>query len=652
MIIDEGVPPFMRSLESVSDHSNRMVSADFLRLNGSRQQFRNLLSARKKLGTMPPAYTRIDISRESIDSNGTFLRECCSSGFAIACMKAIEIQRKPCFDPVEIYGIFVADGGCFLLVADREYRICFGTTQRFQAPTIKVQDTGSQLKISTNKSSSVSLAIDSQKSSVDKETITYSNNANHVSFERLNRNNSRYGVPIDSAAAKLVYRIRSERLKDRVAINDRCLIFAMIGILVMAIDSEITAQLLFAERSSPRALLSKESDTGTQAGELDKSHPISLMLRTLVAFSTLLLVSQIVRYHMNEIKLELVDCGADDWRVVMSLDRITQFASEIIICSVCPLPGSGHLNWTIMESTRIYRVNRTAEVPLDVVLSLLMLGRVYLVGRFMVLHSKQFQDASTRTLAALNRIQVNFSFVMKTVLDQEPIRFLTAFTLIFWMITAWTFVQCERFGRDESPSLVYSNALWFVAITFMLNGYGDIVPQTQCGRIIAIFVGVVVNIPLMHFKRMEFVSFRHIKSKIRAFNEISSTSLDQVSRLRVLVLHVLTLRGILVARDEYIEVFIQLQNIDDRYTLQLVTEMHSSMQRLVSAQEEMRAQIEVLQRAMRNHFTHQNQFVMLSELLFKLKSFMQKVEELIQILILRNFCLPVTKRMSRSRCTC
>lgn len=32
--------------------------------------------------------------------------------------------------------------------------------------------------------------------------------------------------------------------------------------------------------------------------------------------------------------------------------------------------------------------------------------------------------------------------------------------------------------------------------------------------------------------------------------------------------------------------------------------MHTSMQKLVNAQEEMRAQIEVLQRAMRNHFIH------------------------------------------------
>lgn len=35
-----------------------------------------------------------------------------------------------------------------------------------------------------------------------------------------------------------------------------------------------------------------------------------------------------------------------------------------------------------------------------------------------------------------------------------------------------------------------------------------------------------------------------------------------------------------------------------------MTEMHTSMQKLVNAQDEMRAQIEVLQRALLNHFTH------------------------------------------------
>ena len=49
------------------------VSADLIRLNGSRLQFRNLLSARKKLGSLPPAYTALDYSRDSLDSNGNLI---------------------------------------------------------------------------------------------------------------------------------------------------------------------------------------------------------------------------------------------------------------------------------------------------------------------------------------------------------------------------------------------------------------------------------------------------------------------------------------------------------------------------------------------------------------------------------------------------
>uniref|UniRef100_A0A914Y062 Ion transport domain-containing protein n=1 Tax=Panagrolaimus superbus TaxID=310955 RepID=A0A914Y062_9BILA len=187
------------------------------------------------------------------------------------------------------------------------------------------------------------------------------------------------------------------------------------------------------------------------------------MFRVLVGFSTLALLIEIIHYHINEILILLLDCGADDWRVVLTWNRIAQFIVEFIVCSICPLPWTGTTDWIFIEPSRFNEhVYTVKKVPIDVLLSLLMLGRVYLFARFSVLHSKQFQDASTRTLAALNRIQVNFSFVMKTVLDQRPVLFLTVFTLIFWITTAWTFAQCERIGREEEPPILYSNALWFI----------------------------------------------------------------------------------------------------------------------------------------------------------------------------------------------
>ncbi|CAJ0935484.1 unnamed protein product, partial [Mesorhabditis belari] len=555
------------------DSSFQEVSADFLRLNGSRQQFRNLLSARKKLGQMPPAYTRVDCSRDSLDS-------------------------QP-FRPGH------------------------------HGPVITVEDTGSQLKINRGKASITSSILDSTKSSFDRgnnitfvETGNGSVCGNHSNFN-LRRNNSRYGVPINSSAVKLIYRVRAERLNNRVRIVDRALTLAMIGVVLMIIESEITGQHLFG---------------------ISKEHVISLVMRSFVVLTTVALLFHILLYHINEIVLDLVDCGADDWRVVMTTGRIAQFVVEFSVCAICPIPGTGHLKWAYIETSRnpVFQADGQQpsngfamhEVPVDVILSLLMLFRSYLLARFMVLHSKQFQDASTRTLAALNRIQVNFSFVMKTLLDQQPIFFLTCFTLVFWILTSWTFVQCERYGNKEQaevPSIMYSNALWFIAITFMLNGYGDIVPQTHAGRIIAIFVGVVGaiissiliavisrNILLSQGQRNvnNFMNdskltreHKHAAARVLQHTwyihkclQSSEPSADGMLRFHQRrFLHAIhRFRSI---KNE-IRVFGENNSANTQQVTRLVAEMHSSMQKLLSAHEEMRAQIEVLQRAVRNHYAH------------------------------------------------
>lgn len=37
----------------------------------------------------------------------------------------------------------------------------------------------------------------------------------------------------------------------------------------------------------------------------------------------------------------------------------------------------------------------------------------------------------------------------------------------------------------------YLNSLWLIAVTFLSIGYGDIVPNTQCGRIMAVVTGIL-----------------------------------------------------------------------------------------------------------------------------------------------------------------
>uniref|UniRef100_A0A914WW78 Calmodulin-binding domain-containing protein n=1 Tax=Plectus sambesii TaxID=2011161 RepID=A0A914WW78_9BILA len=215
----------------------------------------------------------------------------------------------------------------------------------------------------------------------------------------------------------------------------------------------------------------------------------SLALRWMILASTIALDVLILMYHFVEIKISLVDTGSEYWRVGVTSERLLKVLTELVICSMCPLPGTGYVNWPILKSKY---TDRRVELPFDVLLCLPMFLRCYILCRFMVLHSAQFQDAATRTIAVLNQITVDFPFVVKTQLFDRPLAMICAFTGSFWFCMAWMLAQCERYTDTDTPGLRhFLNFIWFEIVTFFSIGYGDVVPQTYCGRALAISTGIV-----------------------------------------------------------------------------------------------------------------------------------------------------------------
>lgn len=109
-------------------------------------------------------------------------------------------------------------------------------------------------------------------------------------------------------------------------------------------------------------------------------------------------------------QLFMTDNCADDWRIAMTWQRISQIALELGICAIHPIPGEYYFRW----ETKLSNKNKApgfADVPFDVVLSLPMFLRLYLICRVMLLHSKLFTDASSRSIGALNRINFNTRWV-------------------------------------------------------------------------------------------------------------------------------------------------------------------------------------------------------------------------------------------------
>jgi len=171
----------------------------------------------------------------------------------------------------------------------------------------------------------------------------------------------------------------------------------------------------------------------------------------------------------------------------MSWQRVTQIAVELILCSIHPMPIPYTFRWSVLDiKTLEYR---TADVPIDLLFSLPMFSRLYLIVRVMLLHSKLFTDASSRSIGALNKITFNTRFVLKTLMTIFPGTVMGVFMLSLWIICAWMFRACESYHDPLFANFL--NTLYMVAITFLSVGYGDYVPHTHCGRAISVISGLM-----------------------------------------------------------------------------------------------------------------------------------------------------------------
>ncbi|XP_077478601.1 small conductance calcium-activated potassium channel protein 2 isoform X1 [Stigmatopora argus] len=258
---------------------------------------------------------------------------------------------------------------------------------------------------------------------------------------------------------------RRALFEKRKRLSDYALIFGMFGIVVMVIETELSW------------------------GAYGKESLYSLALKCLISLSTIILLGLIIIYHAREIQLFMVDNAADDWRIAMTYERIFFICLEILVCAIHPIPGNYTFTWNARLAFTYVPSQTDADV--DIILSIPMFLRLYLIARVMLLHSKLFTDASSRSIGALNKINFNTRFVMKTLMTICPGTVLLVFTISLWIIAAWTVRACERYHDDQETNSNFLGAMWLISITFLTIGYGDMVPNTYCGKGVCLLTGIM-----------------------------------------------------------------------------------------------------------------------------------------------------------------
>uniref|UniRef100_A0A8C6TTG4 Potassium intermediate/small conductance calcium-activated channel, subfamily N, member 3 n=1 Tax=Neogobius melanostomus TaxID=47308 RepID=A0A8C6TTG4_9GOBI len=258
---------------------------------------------------------------------------------------------------------------------------------------------------------------------------------------------------------------RRALFEKRKRLSDYALIFGMFGIVVMVIETELSW------------------------GVYTKSSMYSLALKCLISLSTVILLGLIIAYHAREVQLFVIDNGADDWRIAMTLERVLLISLELLVSAVHPVPGDFKFQWRARLAFS-YAPSQ-AEADVDMVLSVPMFLRLYLIARVMLLHSKLFTDASSRSIGALNKVHFNTRFVMKTLMTICPGTVLLVFSISLWIIAAWTVRVCERYHDAQDVTSNFLGAMWLISITFLSIGYGDMVPHTYCGKGVCLLTGIM-----------------------------------------------------------------------------------------------------------------------------------------------------------------
>uniref|UniRef100_A0A8C5P358 Potassium intermediate/small conductance calcium-activated channel, subfamily N, member 1 n=1 Tax=Jaculus jaculus TaxID=51337 RepID=A0A8C5P358_JACJA len=253
--------------------------------------------------------------------------------------------------------------------------------------------------------------------------------------------------------------------EKRKRLSDYALIFGMFGIVVMVTETELSW------------------------GVYTKASLYSFALKCLISLSTVILLGLVILYHAREIQLFLVDNGADDWRIAMTWERVSLISLELAVCAIHPVPGHYRFTWTARLAFSL--APSAAEADVDVLLSIPMFLRLYLLARVMLLHSKVFTDASSRSIGALNRVTFNTRFVMKTLMTICPGTVLLVFSISSWIVAAWTVRVCERYHDKQEVTSSFLGAMWLISITFLSIGYGDMVPHTYCGKGVCLLTGIM-----------------------------------------------------------------------------------------------------------------------------------------------------------------
>lgn len=138
----------------------------------------------------------------------------------------------------------------------------------------------------------------------------------------------------------------------------------------------------------------------------------------------------------------MLENGIKDWRIAITWRKFFKTLLELIVCLIHPIPGDFFSTWLSKPISKLENVS--VQVPIDLLLSLPMFFRIYLICRTMLLHSTIFSNSTSRSIGALNKVNFNAAYILKTLMTIYPGKVLLVVHFFIFITSSWTLRACER----------------------------------------------------------------------------------------------------------------------------------------------------------------------------------------------------------------
>ncbi|XP_041377082.1 small conductance calcium-activated potassium channel protein 2-like [Gigantopelta aegis] len=209
-----------------------------------------------------------------------------------------------------------------------------------------------------------------------------------------------------------------------------------------------------------------------------------LTMQVLISVSTGLLLCAVFMYHITTVKLMMTDKNVFDYRMVLSYSFVIKVCFELLVCSMHPLPGNLTLPFVTIHGYH-------GQVTVEAVLSILMLLRLYIVLKFIIINSQWMLSTSMQSIGNLTKVDIDAGFIMKCLMVDHPVLLVLTIMLGIFIVNSWAMRTCESYYVPDNEQSGFFGSMWLVAITFLTVGYGDLSPNSHCGRFIATVTGLM-----------------------------------------------------------------------------------------------------------------------------------------------------------------